>query len=70
MITKLTPFRLTPEDLDLLGVCQEHVGVRSRSEAIRAVLRSYARTEGLLLTSGHQAAKLSKAIKSAKKVTK
>lgn len=53
MITKLTPFRLTPEDLVLLDACQEHVGVRSRSEAFRAVLRSYARSEGLLLKVTH-----------------
>jgi hypothetical protein len=49
MNTKQTPFRLTPEDLSLLDAVISHVGVRSRSEALRVVLRSYARTEGIRL---------------------
>jgi hypothetical protein len=76
MNTKLTPFRLTPEDLVLLDACQEHIGVRSRSEAIRAVLKAFARSEGVVyvgahghvLTSGHAVEKVLKKAKKARKV--
>lgn len=44
---KVTPFRFTEEELDLLGVIQGHTGVRSRTEALRKVLRYYAEAEGL-----------------------
>lgn len=44
---KVTPFRFTDEELELLGVIQGHTGVRSRTEALRKVLRYYADAEGL-----------------------
>lgn len=49
MKTKLTPVRFTDEDLLILDACQEHVGVQSRSETLRAVMRAYARAEGIKL---------------------
>lgn len=47
--TKLSAFRLTPDDLVILDACQDHVGVQSRSEALRAILRAYVRAEGIKL---------------------
>jgi hypothetical protein len=44
---KVTAFRFTDEELELLGVIQGHTGVRSRMEALREVLRYYAEAEGL-----------------------
>ncbi len=44
---KVTPFRFTDEELELLGIIQGHTGVRSRTEALRKVLRYYADAEGL-----------------------
>jgi hypothetical protein len=44
---KVTPFRFTDEELELLGVIQGHTGVRSRTEALRKVLRYYVEAEGL-----------------------
>lgn len=44
---KVTAFRFSEEELELLGVIQGHTGVRSRMEALREVLRYYAESEGL-----------------------
>lgn len=44
---KVTAFRFSDEELELLGVIQGHTGVRSRMEALREVLRYYAEAEGL-----------------------
>jgi hypothetical protein len=44
---KVTAFRFTDEELALLEVIQGHTGIRSRMEALRTVLRYYARAEGL-----------------------
>jgi hypothetical protein len=44
---KVTAFRFTEEELGLLDVIQGHTGIRSRLEALRAVLRHYAKSEGL-----------------------
>ncbi len=44
---KVTAFRFTEEELELLEVIQGHTGIRSRMEALRTVLRYYARAEGL-----------------------
>jgi hypothetical protein len=47
---KVTAFRFTDEELELLEVIQGHTGIRSRMEAMRTVLRYYARAEGLEVT--------------------
>jgi len=44
---KVTAFRFTQEELELLEVIQGHTGIRSRTEALRTVLAYYARAEGL-----------------------
>jgi hypothetical protein len=44
---KVTAFRFTDEELELLGVIEGHTGIRSRTEALRKVLHDYARAEGL-----------------------
>ena len=44
---KQTAFRFTPEDLTFLDAIQGHLGMHSRTEALRVVLRSYARAEGI-----------------------
>jgi hypothetical protein len=44
---KATAFRFTAEDIALLDAIQKHTGTLSRTEALRTVLRVYARTEGL-----------------------
>jgi hypothetical protein len=44
---KVTAFRFSDEELELLGVIQGHTGIRSRMEALREVLRYYAEAEGL-----------------------
>jgi hypothetical protein len=44
---KVTAFRFTDEELELLGVIEGHTGIRSRTEALRQVLHDYARAEGL-----------------------
>jgi hypothetical protein len=44
---KVTAFRFTEEELALLEVIQGHTGIRSRTEALRAVLQYYAKAEGL-----------------------
>ena len=46
---KQTAFRFTEEDLATLGAIQEHTGVISRTETLRLVIRSYARTERIVL---------------------
>jgi hypothetical protein len=44
---KVTAFRFSEEELALLEVIQGHTGIRSRTEALRAVLEYYAKAEGL-----------------------
>jgi hypothetical protein len=44
---KVTAFRFTDEELELLEVIQGHTGIRSRMEALRTVLQYYAKAEGL-----------------------
>jgi hypothetical protein len=44
---KVTAFRFTDEELELLDVIQGHTGIRSRMEALRTVLKYYAENEGL-----------------------
>jgi hypothetical protein len=44
---KVTAFRFTEEELDLLGVIQGHTGIRSRTEALRKLMEYYAEAEGL-----------------------
>jgi hypothetical protein len=44
---KVTAFRLTDEELELLDVIQGQTGIRSRMEALRTVLRYYAEAKGL-----------------------
>ncbi|HEY3816665.1 MAG TPA: hypothetical protein VGL81_05815 [Polyangiaceae bacterium] len=44
---KVTAFRFTDEELELLEVIQGHTGIRSRMEAMRTVLRYYAESKGL-----------------------
>jgi hypothetical protein len=44
---KVTAFRFSDEELELLGVIQGHTGLRSRMEALRAVLKYYVEAEGL-----------------------
>ena len=44
---KVVAFRFTDEELELLDVIQGHTGIRSRTEALRTVLRYYAQDKGL-----------------------
>jgi hypothetical protein len=44
---KVTAFRFSDEELALLEVIQGHTGIRSRTEALRAVLEYYVKAEGL-----------------------
>jgi hypothetical protein len=44
---KVTTFRFTEEELELLDVIQGHTGIRSRMEAMRSALRYYAEAQGL-----------------------
>lgn len=48
--TKSTAFRFTDEDLALLDAIQQHTGIRSRTEALRAAIRGYVRAEGIEVT--------------------
>ena len=42
--TKVTPFRFTDEELEVLGVIEGHTGIRSRTEALKGVLREHTQT--------------------------
>ncbi len=44
--TKVTTFRFTPEELEILGVIEGHTGIRSRTEALRGVLKEHAHPGG------------------------
>jgi hypothetical protein len=46
---KVRTFRFSDEELELLEVIQGHTGIRSRTEALRAVLKYYAEGEGIAL---------------------
>jgi hypothetical protein len=54
---KATAFRFTAEDLALLDAIQKHVGTSSRTEALRTLLRYYARAEGLEVGKSKRRAK-------------
>lgn len=47
MPTKLTSMRFTDDDLALLLSIQHHVGTNTRTEALRVLMRSYCRQEGI-----------------------
>jgi len=44
---KVTAFRFADEELALLEAIQGHTGIKSRMEALRTVLRYYAKAEGV-----------------------
>jgi hypothetical protein len=44
---KVTAFRFTDEELELLGVIEGHTGIRSRTEALRKVLKEHVPSEGV-----------------------
>jgi metal-responsive CopG/Arc/MetJ family transcriptional regulator len=46
-LIKQTAFRFSAEDLELLDAVTKHAGVNNRSDALRVILRYYARAEGL-----------------------
>jgi hypothetical protein len=39
---KVITFRFTDEELEVLGVIEGHTGIRSRTDALRGVLREHA----------------------------
>jgi hypothetical protein len=39
---KVTTFRFTEEELEVLGMIEGHTGIRSRTEALKGVLREHA----------------------------
>ena len=47
MPLKQTAFRLDPEDFAILEAVKRHMGFAARSDALRYVLRDYARRENL-----------------------
>lgn len=44
---KVTPVRFSDDELALLEVIQGHTGIRSRTEALRAVLEFYVKAKGI-----------------------
>jgi len=44
---KISPVRFSDDELALLEVIQGHTGIRSRTEALRAVLEFYVKSKGL-----------------------
>lgn len=38
---KVTTFRFTEEELEVLGMIEGHTGIRSRTEALKGVLREH-----------------------------
>jgi hypothetical protein len=44
---KVSAFRFSDEELELLGMIQGHTGIRSRMEALRTVMEYYVKAEGL-----------------------
>jgi hypothetical protein len=44
---KVTAFRFTEEELELLGIIEGQTGIRSRTEALRKVLQDYVRDESI-----------------------
>lgn len=46
---KQTAFRFTDDDLAILDAIQQHLGIQAKTEALRAVLRAYARAEGIAI---------------------
>lgn len=44
---KQTAFRFTAEDLAFLDAIRKHTGIGSRTDAVRAVIREYARAQGI-----------------------
>ncbi len=55
--TKATAFRFTDEDLAALAAIQEHTGIRSRTETLRALIRYYLRAEGIELPKPKRSSK-------------
>jgi hypothetical protein len=49
---KVSTFRFTDEELELLEMIQGHTGIRSRTEALRTVLQYYVQGEGLAAKPG------------------
>lgn len=45
--SKITPVKFSDDELALLEVIQGHTGIRSRTEALRAVLDFYVKSKGL-----------------------
>ena len=43
---KVTPFRFTDEELEVLGIIEGHTGILSRTEALRQVLHEHERAQG------------------------
>ena len=46
---KTTTMRMTADDLAILEAAQERIGLVSRSEALRFILRHYAKAEGIVV---------------------
>jgi hypothetical protein len=44
---KVTPVKFSDDELALLEMIQGHTGIRSRTEALRAVLEFYVKEKGL-----------------------
>ena len=44
---KITPVKFSDDELALLEVIQGHTGIRSRTEALRAVLEFYVKEKGI-----------------------
>jgi hypothetical protein len=42
---KVTAFRFTDEELEVLGMIEGHTGIRSRTEALRQVLHEHERAQ-------------------------
>ncbi|HZU82380.1 MAG TPA: hypothetical protein VE987_05670 [Polyangiaceae bacterium] len=55
---KATAFRFTADDMALLDAIQRHTGTITRTEALRTVLRYYARAEGLEISRPKRLSKL------------
>jgi hypothetical protein len=48
---KVTAFRFTDEELELLGIIEGNTGIRSRTEALRKVVKEHAPTESVDLAT-------------------
>jgi hypothetical protein len=59
-MVKQTAFRFNEEDLAILDAVQKHTGISTRTDALRAVLRSYVRAEGIELPGAKRPARKAK----------